>query len=301
MKIAMISEHASPLASQGGVDSGGQNVYAAWVALELARAGHAVEVFTRRDDPDLPTVVPLAPGVRVIRGDADTFPAERIDIEERLVAGADCVIAECPQERADLTTLHGARPEAIEVVPCGVEACEFGPGDGRARERLGIPAQDFVVLQLGRLVPRKGIDNVIRGIGELRRAHGIEATLLVVGGDRAEPDPVRTPEIARLQAVAREEGVADKVVFTGRRERAELSDYYCAADVFATTPWYEPFGITPLEAMACGRPVAGTAVGGIRRVRSNFTWQRVAAALASIYGSLGQPGVPELSERMIRL
>ncbi|MFX6637343.1 glycosyltransferase, partial [Acinetobacter baumannii] len=50
----------------------------------------------------------------------------------------------------------------------------------------------------------------------------------------------------------------------GRREREALSDYYCAANVFVTTPWYEPFGITPLEAMACGRPVIGADVGGIR-------------------------------------
>ena len=44
----------------------------------------------------------------------------------------------------------------------------------------------------------------------------------------------------------------------------ELQHFYNAADVFVTTPWYEPFGITPLEAMACGRPVIGADVGGIR-------------------------------------
>src|SRR5690606_5086000 len=58
--------------------------------------------------------------------------------------------------------------------------------------------------------------------------------------------------------------VADIVHFLGRRERHELSKYYSAADVFVTTPWYEPFGITPVEAMACARPVIGSDVGGIR-------------------------------------
>src|SRR5690606_23607162 len=52
--------------------------------------------------------------------------------------------------------------------------------------------------------------------------------------------------------------------FVGRRDQAELRDWYVAADVFVTTPWYEPFGITPLEAMACGPPVIGADVGGIR-------------------------------------
>jgi glycosyltransferase involved in cell wall biosynthesis len=54
------------------------------------------------------------------------------------------------------------------------------------------------------------------------------------------------------------------VTFTGRRSREFLKLYYSAADVFVTTPWYEPFGITPLEAMACGVPVVGSDVGGIR-------------------------------------
>jgi len=58
--------------------------------------------------------------------------------------------------------------------------------------------------------------------------------------------------------------VATQVTFTGRRSRNVLRYYYAAADVFITMPWYEPFGITPLEAMACGTPVIGANVGGIK-------------------------------------
>src|SRR5207302_4451634 len=75
-----------------------------------------------------------------------------------------------------------------------------------------------------------------------------------------------------LQEVAREEGVAERVTFVGRRDRNELAAYYSAADVFVSTPWYEPFGITPVEAMACGTPVVGSNVGGIKfTVRDNET------------------------------
>src|SRR5690606_37695153 len=88
--------------------------------------------------------------------------------------------------------------------------------------------------------------------------------LLVVGGDSERPDARKTPEIGRLRSIARDEGVRDLVTFTGRRERDCLRYFYGAADVFVTAPAYEPFGMTPLEAMACARPVAGTEVGGIK-------------------------------------
>jgi hypothetical protein len=365
MHIALISEHASPLATLGGTDSGGQNVYVAHIARQLARDGHFVDVFTRRDSPTLQPVMSFARNVRVIhipagppcfvakeallpymeefgerivqhcarrppyhvvhanffmsglaalplreefgtplvitfhalgrirqfhQGQADAFPPERIDIEEALVATADRVIAECPQDRADLITHYAAEPRRIEVVPCGFDPAEFGPGRRTQRERFGLADDDFVVLQLGRLVPRKGIDNVIRGVAELRRRHGIVARLLIVGGDADQPDPASTPEIGRLAAIAAEHGVCEQVLFTGRRPRSALAGLYNAADVFVTTPWYEPFGITPLEAMACGCPVIGAAVGGIR-----------STVVDSVTGFLVPPDDPvALAERLAR-
>ncbi len=135
---------------------------------------------------------------------------------------------------------------------------------GRARRVLGLDPDEYVVLQLGRMVPRKGVETAIRGVARLAHEHGIRARLLVVGGESREPDPKRTPEIGRLQRIAAVEDVADLVTFIGSRSRPELRTYYNAADVFVTTPWYEPFGITPIEAMACGTPVVGSAVGGIK-------------------------------------
>ncbi|HEY9107358.1 MAG TPA: glycosyltransferase family 1 protein [Roseateles sp.] len=338
LRVALISEHASPLARQGGVDAGGQNVYVLHVATALARLGHHVDVLTRRDQRAVPTAVDMRPGVRVIHIDAgppefvpkerllpfmkafgtealrlmrrslpydvvhanffmsgvvglrlqrqldvplvqtfhalgavrrlhqksaDGFPPERLALEKRIAAEADCVVAECPQDAEDLRVHCGAPARRIAQVPCGVDLDEFSPGDRlEARRRLQLPEDEFIVLQLGRLVPRKGIDNVIRAVARL--GEGRPWRLLVVGGDSFEPDEVLTPEIARLRAVARESGVAGCVSFVGRRDRHQLRDYYQAADVFVTTPWYEPFGITPLESMACGTPVIGAAVGGIQ-------------------------------------
>lgn len=200
---------------------------------------------------------------RLHQGAADGFPPQRIAIERELVAASDRLIAECPQDRQDLEQLYAASPGRISLVPCGVDTQQFRPGDRlEARRRLGLKTDEFIVLQLGRLVPRKGIDNVIEAMALLPA--DVSARLVVVGGASDRPDPALTPEIGRLQALATAAGAAHRVSFVGRRGRDALRDWYVAADVFVTTPWYEPFGITPLEAMACGTPVIGSDVGGVR-------------------------------------
>jgi glycosyltransferase involved in cell wall biosynthesis/phosphoheptose isomerase len=336
--IALISEHASPLATLGGVDAGGQNVYVAQLARQLAGMGDRVDVYTRRDRPDLPDVVDWVPGVRVIhvpagpardvpkeellphmgaftafllrrlqrdpvdivhanffmsglvaaevkealgipfvvtfhalgrvrrqfQGGGDGFPDERFAIEDRIVREADAIVAECPQDEEDLVRLYDADPARISIVPCGFDPTELAPASRPlARLELGLDPAERILLQLGRMVPRKGIDTVIRAAGRLDR-DGLPVRLLVVGGPERDLSAVTLPELDRLRAIAREEGVEDRVTFVGRRDRAELATYYNAADVFVSTPWYEPFGITPLEAMACGTPVLGSNVGGIK-------------------------------------
>jgi D-inositol-3-phosphate glycosyltransferase len=359
--IAFISDHASPLASPGGVDAGGQNVYVGQLARQLAALGDRVDIFTRRDDPDLPEVVEWLPGVRVFhvpagparsvpkeellpamapfrdwllrrlatdpgydlvhahffmsglvaaevkaavdlpfvvtfhalgrvrrqfQGAADGFGDERFAIEERIVAEADAILAECPQDEEDLIRLYNADPARITVIPAGFDPAEFEPmSRPLARLELGLDPAEPILLQLGRMVPRKGVDNAIRGLGLLVRDHDIPARLLVVGGREREADISTEPEFARLAQVAREAGVEERVQFVGRRDRHELATYYNAADIFISTPWYEPFGITPLEAMACGTPVLGSNVGGIKfSVRDGETGYLVApndpAALA---------------------
>jgi D-inositol-3-phosphate glycosyltransferase len=339
-RIALISEHASPLALLGGVDAGGQNVYVAQVARHLAARGDRVDVFTRREDRDSPEVVehdgyriihvPAGPpeilpkeellahmpsfrdwmarrwvsaGTRYdvihanffmsglvaadlkraldvpfaitfhalgrvrreFQGASDGFPPEREAIEERVGFEADRVIAECPQDMDDLVRRYGADPRRIDIVPCGFDPEEFPELDrAHARQVLGLHPEEPVILQLGRMVPRKGVDTVIRALGRLERDAEVTARLLIVGGVSREPDPNADPELRRLLAIAEEEGIADRVTFVGRRDRNELVTYYRAADAFVSIPWYEPFGITPVEAMACGLPVIGSDVGGIK-------------------------------------
>lgn len=338
MKIALLSEHASPLATLGGVDADGPSTYVGCVASYLVEAGHQVDVLTRRDSPRLPSVVNLRPGLRVIHvpagppkplrceallpymrdfvgaterliqqghhydvihanrfmsglvamqlkerfgipfvmtfhtlarvqdehePESGQFKSVRRTLEHRIVAHADRIIAECPQDEQDLLRLYHADPQRIAVVPCGVDLYQFHPMDKQqARARLGLAPEEFIALQLGRIAPHKGIDTVIQALSYLDDR--IPARLLVVGGNPSATDDTEGPELNRLQELAQRCGVGHRVEFTGHQDRGDLRSYYAAADVFVTTPWYEPFGITPLEAMACGTPVIGSAVGGIQ-------------------------------------
>jgi glycosyltransferase involved in cell wall biosynthesis len=202
---------------------------------------------------------------RQYQGDADQFPDQRFAIEDSIVEQADAVIAECPQDEQDLMELYHADPARIWMIPAGFDPQEFWPVDkDYARRLLGLDPAERIVLQLGRMVPRKGIESVIRGLGHAAREFDSILRLVVVGGESEAPDPKITPELGRLDQVALEEGITEQVTFVGRRPREVLRYYYSAADIFATLPWYEPFGMTPLEAMGCGTPVIGSKVGGVK-------------------------------------
>jgi D-inositol-3-phosphate glycosyltransferase len=325
MRIAMVSEHASPLAVLGGVDAGGQNVHVAALSAALGRLGHDVVVHTRRDDPDRPRRVPLAARVAVDHVDAgppsdvpkdallehmpafasglrlrwvadppdvvhahfwmsglaaldaarglgipvvqtfhalgtvkrrhhgarDTSPPQRLRIERRVAAGADRIVATCSDEVFELLRM-GADRRRIAVVPCGVDLERFTP-DGPAEPRTGAARR---IVAACRLVERKGIGDVVRALpavpdAELHLAGGPDRRALA--GD---------PEAVRLRALAAGLGVADRVRLRGRVGRDAMPALLRSADVVVCAPWYEPFGIVPLEAMACGVPVVATAVGG---------------------------------------
>jgi glycosyltransferase involved in cell wall biosynthesis len=106
-------------------------------------------------------------------------------------------------------------------------------------------------------VPRKGIDDAIRVTAQLP-----ETELLIAGGPEAgtfDDDP----EVQRLRGLAADLGVAERVRLLGSVDHQRLAPLIRSADAVLCLPWYEPFGIVPLEAMACGVPVVASAVGGL--------------------------------------
>jgi D-inositol-3-phosphate glycosyltransferase len=326
MRVAMVSEHASPLAVLGGADAGGQNVHVASLAAALARRGLELVVYTRRDDESLPDRVGFADGAvvehvgagparfvpkdelwplmpefaaglhaawkrrppdlvhahfwmsgwasleaaaplaipvvqtfhalgtvkRRHQGAADTSPAERLDVERDLARRLQGIVATCRDEVEELRQI-GANVRNLRIVPCGVDLGRFRP-DGPIEPRARGLRRLVVVT---RLVPRKGVDDAIRALAALPR------TELVVAGGPEHAELERDEEARRLRGIAAELGVADRVELRGRVPHDAVPALLRSADAVVCTPWYEPFGIVPVEAMACGVPLVASAVGGL--------------------------------------
>jgi glycosyltransferase involved in cell wall biosynthesis len=351
MRIALVSEHANPLAAVGSVDAGGQNVHVAALAGGLAELGHEVTVYSRRDEPDVPTQVegpegylvehvPAGPptdvpkdellpympafgeylhgrwqespvdvvhahfwmsglasldGARGLdvpvlqtfhalgtvkkrnQGARDTSPPMRIALERRLVRNVTHVISTCSDEVSELEAMGMPRGHAT-VIPCGVDASAFRPLSSTRQ-----PDEPHRLLVIGRLVERKGVGNVIEALAELP---GVRLT--IAGGpprDQLDVDP----EITRLRRLAHLHGVVGRVEFLGGVARADVPALMCASDIVVCVPWYEPFGIVPVEAMACGRPVVGSAVGGL-----------LDTVVPNVTGELVPPRRPDLLAPVLR-
>ena len=201
--------------------------------------------------PVLQTFHALGSVKRRHQGGADTSPEQRIELESGLLRDVDHVVATCTDEVFELRRL-GLDTSRVSIVPCGVDTAVFTP-----RGPVAPTGERKRLLVLGRLVERKGQEDAVRALPGVP-----DAELVVVGGPAvAELDT--DPEVQRLRAIADSLGVGDRLVFTGAVSRADVPGWIRSADVVLAVPWYEPFGITPLEAMACGRPVVATAVGGL--------------------------------------
>jgi glycosyltransferase involved in cell wall biosynthesis len=209
----------------------------------------------------------------------------------------------------------------MSVVPCGVNLELFTPNGPKAPR-----AKRHRIVSVGRFVPRKGFDVVVRALPAMPN------TELVIVGGPAKSELGGDAEACRLLELAESIGVADRVHLYGSVAREDMPAILRSADVVACTPWYEPFGIVPLEAMACGVPVVASAVGGMLdtvvhdvtgrlvapkspadvadavnhlvreeflrqslgaagrdRARSRYSWDRIAADTLRIYDRLAPP------------
>ncbi len=197
--------------------------------------------------------------------------------------------------RATETIATPRRP--IAVVPNGADHRVFRPRDPREvaaiRAELGVPAEGPVISYVGKLVPRKGVGDLIEAMGRLART-GAGATLLVAGMGE---------ERAGLERRAAELGIADRVRFVGKVPHDTVPLVMCAGDLFVLPSLSEGLPTVVCEAMACGLPVVATAVDGTPEiVRDGETGllvpPRDPSALAHALGRL--VGDPALARAMGR-
>src|SRR5215469_8631348 len=202
-------------------------------------------------------------------------PAVRIRGEAEVVAAADRLVANTPDEARQLIELYGASPRQVETVSPGVDLSVFrpSPADSVAdvRRRLGLPSDAVVLIFAGRIQPLKGPDVVLHAAASLLRlAPALADRLVVVFVGGPSGSEVGAP--GRLDGLAFDLGLGGSVRFEPPCPHPELADWYRAATLVLVPSHSESFGLVAVEAQACGTPVVAAAVGGLRTaVRDGFS------------------------------
>lgn len=199
---------------------------------------------------------------------------ERLRAEKETMNTADKIIATTPPEKKDLMHYYDFDLEdKIKVIPCGVNLKRFRKINfENARDYINhFSEKDKIILYVGRIDWRKGIETLIRAFPlVLKKLPKLNLNVMIVGGKIGKKgDSDDKKEIARLKDIAKELKIKKKVLFSGRKDQKKLYYYYSAADIFVTPPYYEPFGMTSLEAMRCGIPVIASNVGGLSYIIQN--------------------------------
>lgn len=186
----------------------------------------------------------------------------RLASEKTCLETADRIVATSPQEMEHMRSLVSPYGN-IDVIPCGTDICRFGSiSQGRARQLLGFSPQDQVVLYVGRFDQRKGIETLVRAVGQSKLRGEGNLKLVIGGGSR--PGQSDGIERERIEGIVAELGLQEITLFPGRLGEDNLHLYYAAADVAVVPSHYEPFGLVAIEAMASGTPVVASDVGGLQ-------------------------------------
>ncbi|MDO9545766.1 MAG: glycosyltransferase, partial [Pelolinea sp.] len=348
MNIAIISYHTCPLATLGGKDTGGMNVYVRDLTKYLGLYGIHADVFTRSQDEHVPHVlhelgcsnrvvhIPAGPesprpkkelrdyipeftdniiefadakhihydlifshywlsglaalklkekwGIPVVhmfhtlallknqvaQSENEVEGTYRIEAEKKVLSGIDRLIIATPNEKEKLLSLYSADPAIMDIIPPGVDLTRFYPIPiDEAKEFIGIPEDEKMILFVGRIEPLKGVDTLIKAIAQLQQADVLSNCphyLYIIGGNPDSDQDEMNAEMQRLQNLRIELDVRDLVIFLGKRDQDVLQYYYSAAEMLVMPSHYESFGMVALESMACGTPVIATQVGGLQHL-----------------------------------
>jgi len=154
--------------------------------------------------------------------------------------------------------LYGFESDDLVVIPPGVDVRRFRPEPSVPAPEIDTP--ENYIFALSRIDSNKGLDYLIRALDRIGRA---STTRLLIGGGSKDPKKHETEVREKLVELVGSLGLEKRVTFTGYIPDEHLDTYYQNARVFVLPSKYEPFGMTVLEAMACGTPVVATRHGGL--------------------------------------
>ncbi len=200
----------------------------------------------------------------------------RIRDERAIYDQADAIIATSPQQRDILTKGdYEVEPDKVAVIPPGFDDTRFFPVSSATRQAIkrDLGVDGLLVLALGRIADNKGYDLLLRAMPTVVERVPDTRLLLAIGA--TSPTPGEARQVEDLRRLAEDLGIGDNVAFHDYIDDDDLADTYRAADVFALPSRYEPFGMTAVEAMACGTPSVITTEGGL--------WEMVAWGTEAIY------------------
>jgi mannosylfructose-phosphate synthase len=190
--------------------------------------------------------------------------SKRIREEKVIYDECDLLIATTPAQRDILTgEVYDTPPEKIHVIPPGYDDDRFFPVSKATRQLLKqqLGLEGSIILALGRIASNKGYDLLLRAMPTVfKRVHDARLVLAI-----GSTNPTAGEQAIRrsLLDLAQELRIADRVMFGDYIHDDDLPRYYRAADVFALSSRYEPFGMTAIESMACGTPTVVTTEGGL--------------------------------------
>lgn len=201
----------------------------------------------------------------VARSEEERESLQRIKTEMNLVQVADQIIATSSADAKYIETLYSADAKKIAVLIPGVNLSLFTPGDKeKAKVQIGAEEKHKIILFVGRIEPLKGIDVLLYAMKILLKKHPQENLCVwIVGGDVSKAADQWSRELRKLDDLRKVLDINTAVKFVGRKTPEELPNYYRAAEFLVLPSHYESFGITAVEAMACGVPVIATDTAGV--------------------------------------
>jgi mannosylfructose-phosphate synthase len=194
--------------------------------------------------------------------------SRRIMEERRLYGDCTVIIATTPLQFDLLASDYDVPTDKIRMLPPGYDDNRFyavsEPSRQAIRKRLGFSGN--AILALGRLARNKGYDLLIEAFAFTAARDPSAVLHLAIGG--ADMNARELAILAELRGLAEALGLSERVRFASFVPDKDLADYYRAADLFVLCSRYEPFGMTAIEAMACGTPTVVTMHGGLYRALS---------------------------------